>query len=110
MARNDKEPRRKIGVAFLRGVGMFGRNNVSEKQIRKLLKRIESHHPGSVKFLGIYGNHKDVIVFQKTGVHYATVGGWIEAELKKLGLDVPVTTRSIKVLEEVVRKWGKGGC
>nr|AAZ32105.1 hypothetical protein [uncultured euryarchaeote Alv-FOS5] len=99
---------KKLGLAFLRGLGMFGGNNVSESQMRKVLKSIEERHRGAVKFLGIYGVHNDIIVFEKQGVHYATVGTWIEYEMKKLGLDIPVTTRSMRTVSEVVKKWVKG--
>ncbi len=97
---------KKYGIAFLKGVSMFGRKNISEDSMRKLLKRIEKKHPNQVKFIGVYGIHSDIVVFQKSGVHYATVGHWIEDEIKKdLGLDVPVTTRSLKTVKLVVDRF-----
>ncbi len=96
----------KLGIAFIRGLNMFGKRNISESQLRKVLKDIERENHKAVKFVGIYGRHKDIIVFKKTGVHYATVGYWIESKLANLlGEKVCVTTRSLKVVKGVVDRF-----
>ncbi len=93
----------KIGIAFVKGLNMFGRKNISSSQIRRLLKRVEFAHKANVRFIGIYGKHSDIIMFKKAGVQYATIGSWIEKALKsELGEDVCVTTRSLKVVKGVV--------
>ena len=96
----------KLGIAFIKGLNMFGNRNIDEKQVRKALSKIEARHSSQVKFVGVYGQHNDIIVFKKLGVQYATVGSWIELELKKiLNEDVHVTTRSMKVVKGVVEKF-----
>ena len=98
----------KIGIAFIRGVSMFGSHNLSKDQLRRILKNIERKHSKSVKFLSIYDN--DTIVFSKTGVHYATVRRWIEdALLEQLGEKLFVTTRSLEKVKKVVDKFGVRG-
>ncbi len=96
----------KLGMAFVKGLNMFGSRNLDERRFRQILKRIERKHSKNVKFLGIYGKHHDIVVFKKSGVHYATVGNWIEEELRRsLGLETPVTTRSMKTIIGVVDRF-----
>ncbi len=97
---------RKLGIAFLKGVRMFGQNNISGSGLRAILREIESKHSNNVKFLGIYGVHSDIVVFKKQGVHYATIGQWIETGIKqKFGLEIPVTTRSLQTIKKVVERF-----
>ena len=96
---------RKLGIAFIKGLNMFGKRNIGKSRLREILKRIERRYP-QVKFLGVYGVHNDIVVFKKSGVHYATVGSWIEKELKiETSQKVHVTTRSLDVVKRVVERF-----
>lgn len=92
----------KIGIAFIRGVSMFGNKNYSKGEIMDCLKELEGN---KVKFIAIYGN--DNVIFKKGNVHYATVGSMIEKCLeKRFGEKFYVTTRSFETIARLVKKFG----
>ncbi len=90
----------KPGIAFIRGIGMFGRKNYSKQKILSCLKKIESKN---IKILGMYGN--DNIIFLKSGnIHYATVGRKIEKSLKKcFDEKFYVTTRGLNTVKGLIK-------
>ncbi|HHH79696.1 MAG TPA: DUF1697 domain-containing protein [Thermoplasmatales archaeon] len=92
----------KKGVAFLHAVGMFGHNNITQKQLTEVFNQTNK----DFNILGFDGN--DNIVFEKRDdVHYATVGKIIEKTLeKKLKIRVAVTTRSMHTLKRIVSQYG----
>jgi len=87
-----------IGVAFIRGISMFGKKNYRKEEIEQCLKK------SGIKILMIYGN--DNIVFYKPdGMQYATIGARIEKALEKcFGEKFYVTTRSISTIKNMVEK------
>jgi uncharacterized protein (DUF1697 family) len=89
-----------IGVAFIRGLNMFGRNRITMEEMRTRLMDIEDDS------LHIIDLHKpDNIIFEKTGIHYAEVGLRIQAVLQDLfGKEVMVTTRSFNTLQGLMKK------
>jgi len=89
----------KMGIAFIRGMGMFGSRNYRKEEILECLSDIESF-----KIVGMYGN--DNIVFEKEGMHYASAGKLIERRLeKKFKEKFFVTTRSMSTVEGIVKKF-----
>lgn len=91
----------KRGVAFIRGVGMYGSKNYTQRQIRRCLRNIEGD---GVAIVDMYG--ADNIVFE-TGGHYATVGQRIERQLERcLGESFSVTTRSMQTVACMAERYG----
>lgn len=90
----------KRGVAFLRAVGMFGRNVLTKDTLENVLK------DGPFRIVGIYGN--DNLVFEKPeDLHFAIIGKFIENAIKKkLGIEIKVTTRSMNTLKRIIEKFG----
>ncbi|PIV70179.1 MAG: hypothetical protein COS08_01580 [Euryarchaeota archaeon CG01_land_8_20_14_3_00_38_12] len=90
----------KPGIAFIRGIGMFGKRNYSRQKILNCLKKIENRN---IKILGMYGN--DNILFLKgESIHYATVGRKIEKSLEKcFNEKFYVTTRAGSTLNGLVK-------
>jgi uncharacterized protein (DUF1697 family) len=87
------------GVAFIRGIGMFGRNNYKKEEILECLDGIKSF-----KIVGMYGN--DNIIFEKEGMHYASAGKIIENALeRKFGKKFYVTTRSMSTIKTIGEKF-----
>ncbi|MDI6916239.1 MAG: DUF1697 domain-containing protein [Thermoplasmatales archaeon] len=90
----------KPGIAFIRGIGMFGKRNYPKQKILSCLKKIENRN---IKILGIHG--KDNIIFLKSdSIHYATVGGKIERSLEKyFNKKFYVTTRSLSTVKGLIK-------
>ncbi|MCL7416129.1 MAG: DUF1697 domain-containing protein [ANME-2 cluster archaeon] len=89
-----------LGVAFVRGLNMFGRNRITVEEMRNLLIDIEDD---SLHIIDLY--KPDNIIFQKTGIHYAQVGLRIQAVLQDLfGKEVMVTTRSINTINGLMKR------
>ncbi len=90
----------KKGIAFIRGIGMFGSKNYTKEEIIKCMDEIEG-----VTVVGMYGN--DNIVFGKEeGMHYASVGKLIEQRLeKKFNEKFFVTTRSMSTIKGMLDKF-----
>lgn len=87
----------KLGVAFIRGLNIYGKNRITQRQLMRALKHLEGD---DLRFLKIVKT--DDVVFQKNGIHYATVGTRMERKLKEVfGKRIYVTTRSLKTLEKV---------
>jgi len=92
----------KPGIAFIRGIGMFGKRNYSRQKILSCLRKIENKN---IKIIGIYGN--DNIIFLKSGnIHYATVGRKIEKSLEKcFNEKFYVTTRALSTLRGLIKNF-----
>ena len=92
----------KPGIAFIRGIGMFGKRNYSKQRILSCLKKIESKN---IKIIGMYGN--DNIIFLKSGnIHYATVGRKIEKSLEKcFNEKFYVTTRAGSIVKGLIKNF-----
>ena len=85
------------GIAFIRGLNIYGKNRITQRKLMHHLKQLESDQIRILKIV-----KTDDILFMKNGIHYATVGREIERKLKAvLGKDVYVTTRSITTLSRV---------
>lgn len=90
----------KTGIAFIRGIGMFGKRNYTAKSILSCLKKIENRN---IKIVGIYNN--DNILFLKSdNIHYATVGKKIEESLEKcFNEKFYVTTRALNTVKGLIK-------
>jgi uncharacterized protein (DUF1697 family) len=89
-----------LGVAFVRGLNMFGCNRITVEEMRSLLIEIEDD---SLHIIDLY--RADNIIFEKTGIHYAEVGLRIQAVLYHLfGKEIMVTTRSFNTLSGLMNK------
>lgn len=90
----------KPGIAFIRGIGMFGKRNYTKQRILSCLKKIENEN---LKIVGMYGN--DNILFLKSNnIHYAAVGRKIEKSLEKcFGERFYVTTRALSTVKGLVK-------
>jgi uncharacterized protein (DUF1697 family) len=90
------------GVAFIRGINMYGSNSITQDEMIGLCKSIENNQ---VKILGVF--KLDNIIFQKRGIHYASVGGMLERVLSKhFKRAIHVTARSVRTLEGCL-EWEK---
>ena len=87
----------KRGVAFIRGISMFGSKNYTKEEILCCLRDIKN-----MKIIGMYGN--DNVIFEKNDeIQYATVGSKIEQCLAKtFNTDFSVTTRSLKTIHHLL--------
>lgn len=82
------------GVAFVRGINMYGSNRISKSEMLELCKKIENEN---IRILQIVKS--DTVLFEKRSIHYASVGGALEKVLSgHFGKPVYVTARSIKTL------------
>jgi len=91
------------GVAFIRGINIYGKNRITQRQLMHHLKELESDKIRILKII-----KTDDIIFQKNGIHYAVIGAEIEKKLKAVfGKKVYVTTRSIPTLSRIQRETQK---
>jgi len=87
----------KLGVAFIRGLNMFGKNKITQRQLLRQLKDIETD---DLKILSLVKT--DDVLFQKRNMHYATAGSMIEKKLKQIfKKPILVTCRSTSTLTKV---------
>jgi len=87
------------GIAFIRGINMYGSNRITRAEMMKLCKSIENDR---VRILGLFG--LDNVVFQKRGIHYASIGKMLEKVLsKRFKRSIYVTARSMRTLEGCLR-------
>jgi hypothetical protein len=118
-AKKGKNVNARTGIAFIRGIGMYGKKNYTKIQIFDALKKAETD---SIFFIGMYGNDNVVFKILNRGkainteknekcttanVHmYATAGTLIEKTLrKKFGGRFYVTTRSFGTVDRVIKKF-----
>ena len=89
----------KRGIAFIRGISMFGNKNYTKKEIFNCVKQIEDK---KIRIIGMYGN--DNIIFDKAdNLHFASVGTKIERCLTKhFDTDFSVTTRSLQTIKHLL--------
>lgn len=91
----------KLGVAFIRGIGMYGSKNYTQQQILQCLQNIQSD---DMAIIGMDG--ADNVIFETKG-HYATVGRRIEQHLEHcFGVPFSVTTRSMETVRRIVKAYG----
>lgn len=89
-----------IGVAFIRGLNMFGQNRITVEEMRSLLMDIEDD---SLHIIDLY--RADNIIFEKTGIHYAEVGLRIQMVLeRKFGKEVMVIIRFFATVERIMKR------
>lgn len=90
------------GIAFIRGIGMFGYNNITKKELLSCLDELNNN---SIRIIDIYGN--DNIIFEKSDdIHFATVGSKIERILSNyFGRNIYVTTRSMDTIKNIISKF-----
>ncbi|MEA2054103.1 MAG: hypothetical protein U9O96_03145 [Candidatus Thermoplasmatota archaeon] len=92
----------KRGIAFIRGMGMFGSKNYTKEEIMGCLKEIRNK---AINIIGMYGN--DNVIFEKEEMHYASVGKLIERCLeRKFNERFFVTTRSMDTIKGIAGKFG----
>jgi uncharacterized protein (DUF1697 family) len=92
-----------VGIAFIRGINMFGQNRITIDEMQYLLSEIEDAH---LRIVDLY--RADNIIFEKTGIHYAEVGLRIQIILqKRFGKEIMVTTRSINTVKGLMKKLDK---
>ncbi len=90
----------KTGIAFIRGIGMFGKRNYSRQKIISCMKKIESKN---IKIVGIY-NKYNIIFLKNDNIHYATVGKKIEECLGKcFDEKFWVTTRALRTVKGLIK-------
>lgn len=92
----------KSGIAFIRGIGIFGKRSYPKQKILSCLRKIKNKN---IKIIGIYQN--DNIIFLKSdNIHYATVGRKIEKSLKKcFDEKFYVTTRALSTLRGAIKNF-----
>ncbi|MEF8848799.1 MAG: DUF1697 domain-containing protein [Candidatus Thermoplasmatota archaeon] len=92
----------KVGIAFIRGIGIFGSKNFTKKEVISCLEEIEDN---DIRIIGMFSN--DNIVFEKTeDIHYATVGSMIEKALsEEFGVEFNVTTRAFRTVKRLIEKY-----
>ena len=87
----------KLGVAFVRGLNVYGKNRITQRELMRILKAIEGDN---LKFVKIVNT--DDIIFETNEVDFTHVGSKIERTLKKkLGKQILVTTRSFSTIDKV---------
>jgi uncharacterized protein (DUF1697 family) len=80
----------KVGIAFVRGLNMYGANRISRESMLGLAKKIENEN---LEILGIY--RADNIIFRKKEMHFAEVGRRLEKALgEHFQRKIYVTARS----------------
>lgn len=88
----------KKGVAFVRGINMFGNSRIKKEEMLELSEKIEDEN---VRVVGLY--RSDNIIFEKREIHYAEVGKRLEGVLSDhFGEPIHVTTRSIGTVRGIV--------
>jgi len=89
----------KAGIAFIRGMRMFGSKNYTKAEVIDALKDIGGE---DLRILDVYNG--DIVVFMKGDIHYATVGSKIEKCLEKhFGGRFYVTTRAFSTVKNMIR-------
>jgi uncharacterized protein (DUF1697 family) len=90
----------KTGIAFIRGIGMFGRRNYSKQKILKCLKKTENKN---LKIVGMYQND-NILFLKSSNIHYASVGKKIEKQLEKcFNEKFYVTTRALSTVKGLIK-------
>jgi uncharacterized protein (DUF1697 family) len=93
----------KIGVAFIRGLNMYGHGRITQMEMNKICRQLEDDQ---LTILSII--KPDTILFRKKGIHYAAVGQKLERLLTSyFGKPFYVTTRSMRTLQSIVEKYQK---
>jgi uncharacterized protein (DUF1697 family) len=93
----------KIGVAFIRGLNMYGHGRVTQSEMKKICRQLEN---GQLNIVSII--KPDTILFRKKGMHYAAVGQKLERILTShFGKPFYVTTRSMRTLQSIFEKYQK---
>jgi hypothetical protein len=57
------------GIAFIRGINIYGRNPIDRREMLRVCRSIEDDN---VRVLGLF--KLDNVIFEKKGIHYASVG------------------------------------
>jgi len=80
----------KLGVAFIRGLNVYGKNRITKRTVRRDLRALEDDN---LQFLNVINT--DTVIFRTQNKDLTSVGNQIERRLKKeIGKKVYVTTRS----------------
>jgi uncharacterized protein (DUF1697 family) len=83
------------GVAFVKGINFYANNRITQEQMLKLCKSIESD---DLKILRVV--RTDNIIFKKRNMHYATVSKKLEKVLSEhFQKPIQVTSRSMRTLK-----------
>ncbi len=89
----------KEGVAFVRGINIYGNFRITKEKMLDLCKKIENRHIKIIKIVGT-----DNIIFKKKDIHYATVGAKLEKVLSShFKKPIYVTTRSMKTIRSLLQ-------
>ena len=83
------------GIAFVRGVNIYGAKRISQKKMLQLCKSIENEDLRIIKVV-----KTDNIVFEKRKIHYAEVSSRLEKLLSDYFKEkVYVTSRSVRTIK-----------
>ncbi|MGC8935694.1 MAG: DUF1697 domain-containing protein [Thermoproteota archaeon] len=83
------------GVAFVRGLNIYGSKRISQKEMLQLCKSIEDENLRIIKVV-----KTDNIVFEKRKIHYAEVSLRLEKILSDYFKEkVHVTSRSMRTIK-----------
>ena len=90
----------KVGVAFIRGINMFGNRRIAKKDMLKLLVGVEDEN---LRILDVF--RVDNVIFKKRGIHFAEVSRRIENVLSEhFGDRVYVTSRSAATVNGIAQR------
>ena len=82
------------GIAFVRGINIYGSKRVSQKKMLELCKSIEDENLKIIKVV-----KTDNIVFEKRRMHYAAVSSRLEKVLSDyFEAKIYVTSRSLRTV------------
>lgn len=83
------------GVAFVKGINIYGSRRISQEKMLELCRRVEDENLRIVKVV-----KTDNIIFEKRGIHYADVSSRLEKVLSGYFKEkIHVTSRSMKTLK-----------
>jgi len=87
------------GIAFIRGINICGRNPIDRREMLRVCRSIEDDN---VRVLGLF--KLDNVIFEKKGIHYASVGSRLEKVLSRhFKHQIYVTVRSMRTLKGCVQ-------
>jgi uncharacterized protein (DUF1697 family) len=91
------------GVAFVRGINVFGRRRISKREMLNICRGVEDEN---LRIVGIF--RADNIVFEKRQIHYGNVSSRLEKVLSDYFKEnVYVTFRSMRTIKLLARR-GEG--
>jgi uncharacterized protein (DUF1697 family) len=88
-----------MGVAFIRGINIYGNKRISRNKILELCRSIEDEDLRIIKVV-----KTDNVIFEKREMHYGAVSSRLERVLSNyFGKPIYVTSRSMKTIGLLTR-------